>query len=69
METRKVYDPSGSWLINNGSFPFQDPETGSRFEPGVPTQALKSEWVKSQPVIGDWANPAATKKVEDKPAK
>lgn len=57
MNLRNIHDTSGVWLVNKASFPFVDPETGARFEPGVPTQAVKSSWVKSQKVIEDFEEP------------
>lgn len=74
MNLRNIHNSDGVWLVNKASFPFVDPETGARFEPGVPTQALKSAWVKSQKVIEDFVEPkketeAATIKLAGKSAK
>lgn len=51
MEIRKIYDPNGEWLVNTAAFPFVDPTTGARLEPGVLTQAVYSEWCEEQPCI------------------
>jgi hypothetical protein len=47
----KIQDPKGVWLINQGSFRFSDGENGTIFEPGEPTKALRTQWVKDQTVI------------------
>lgn len=58
MQTLKVLDPKGVWLINTGGFSFVDPTTGHRFDPQIPTQATKSAWVDLQSsVIKDWELP------------
>ena len=65
-QTLKVYDTSGEWFINSGSFPFTDPDSGARYEPGVPTQAKRTKWVEMQDCIKDHKPPV---KEPAKPAK
>ena len=56
-QTLKVYDTSGEWFTNTANFPFTDPETGARFEPGIPTQAKRTKWVEMQDCIKDYKAP------------
>lgn len=51
MQIQKIYDSNGKWYVNKGSFDFVDPTTGNRFSPGIPTQAVETEWIKGQPVL------------------
>ncbi len=66
METRKIFDSKGVWLINKGAYPFVDPTTNCRFDPRVPTQAPRTEWVKSQPTLSVWVDPDEPAKPEPK---
>jgi hypothetical protein len=67
MQTRKIFDAKGVWLVNLAKFPFVDPENGCRFDPHVPTQALETAWVKSQEsVIKPWVDPAEAAEAEAK---
>lgn len=71
METRKIHDNSGEWLVNTCQYTFVDPTTGCRFEPGVPTKALRSDWVKGQGVIKPFvveAKAETTKVAPESPA-
>jgi len=66
MSTLKVLDTKGSWFISSASFPIVDPESGQRYEPGVPTQGTATKWVEGQPTIQPWKGaptelPAKTK--------
>ena len=56
-----IVDKDGDWFTNKGVFPFQDPISGTRFEPGVAVQVKSNDWIVSQPVL--------EKQVSDKPAK
>jgi hypothetical protein len=51
MANQVVIDISGKWFTNTGSFPFQDPISGHRFEPGIPVKLKLNDWILSQPVI------------------
>lgn len=62
-QTLKVYDTEGEWFVSEAKFPCTDPETGARFEPGVPTQAKRSAWIGTQPALKDY------KTAVEKPAK
>lgn len=72
----KVADKNGSWLISSARFPFVDPESNTRFEPGVATKATVTDWVKTQKEAG-WlaetadpmADPAKEEAKKDEPAK
>lgn len=46
-----VFDSSGSWFLHTGVYPLVDGESGARFDPGVPTKATPTDWVKAQPSI------------------
>lgn len=60
MQNLKVYDPKGQWFVNTGKFSFVDPTNDCRFDPGVPTQVLQTDWVKAQSaVIKPWVDPNA----------
>ena len=52
-----ILDATGDWLINSSTYAaFIDPTNGNRFEPGVPTKAVVTDWVKGQPVLKPWVN-------------
>ncbi len=63
----KMVDQDGVWVRNPNAFPFVDPETGTRFEPGgavVCIKAPKGSWIESQILAGTLAmvdNPATVK--------
>lgn len=48
LSTFNVADPKGTWFQSVAQFPLIDPETGTRFEAGVPTRATMSAWVQLQ---------------------
>lgn len=47
----QIIDKDGLYFKNTGSFPFQDPTTGARFEPSAVVKVKQSEWMKGQPVL------------------
>lgn len=49
----KIAHADGVWLVNTGGFPFYDPESQVRFEPGQPIKARVSSWIEQQPVIAE----------------
>lgn len=53
----KIVDPNGVWLVSRAFFPLSDPETGTVFEPGVPTRVAFSDWAKHQGVIHEIPDP------------
>jgi len=55
----KIVDPNGVWLVSRAFFPLSDPETGTVFEPGVPTRVAFSDWAKHQGVIHEIPDPLA----------
>ena len=57
-----VVDDSGIVYVNKGVFPFVDPTTGVRFEPGEEVKVLPTPWIKSQSVL-------YTEKVTPEPVK
>jgi hypothetical protein len=46
-----IVDTDGESFVNKGQFPFVDPTTGVRFEPGVAVQVKSNAWIASQPVL------------------
>lgn len=50
MSEIKVVDLDGQWVVNPHRFQFVDPETGTRFSPGVPTKISygKDSWIAGQ---------------------
>ena len=56
----KITNPQGTWFQSIAAFPIVDPESGTVFEPAVPTKATATDWVKSQPAIELIADPLAT---------
>lgn len=54
-----VINKSGVWLVNRAQFALHDPESSTRFEPGEPTKATLTDWVKAQPTIQRCADPSA----------
>ena len=61
MAQQLILDEDGEFFTNAGSFPFIDPSSGVRFEPGVSVKTKETEWLKGQPVL--------VKQVVEKPAK
>ena len=57
-----VVDDNGIVYVNKGVFPFVDPTTGVRFEPGEEVKVLPTSWIKSQSVL-------YTEKVAPEPVK
>lgn len=55
----KIVDKNGEWFINTGIHRFNDPESNTLFEPGVPTKATATVWLKKQPVIKATDDPLA----------
>lgn len=55
MERQTVIDEDGEWITNTALFPFTDPTTGVRFEPGTRTKAKVTLWVTTQSVL-DYRN-------------
>ena len=51
MTRQLIVDDKGEFFVNTSEFPFVDYSTGVRFEPGVHTKVLQSEWMRNQPVI------------------
>ncbi len=47
----KIIDEDGTWFTNAGAFPFNDPISGTRFEPGVRTKVKTNAWIEGQPVL------------------
>lgn len=43
-----VFDESGVWITNTGAFPCIDWFNGCRFNPGVPTKAPETAFVKGR---------------------
>ena len=70
MSDFKIIDKSGTWFLNSARFPFVDPESGARFEPGVKTKAKATDWTALQ---ADWLlttdDPLAEPEAEKKPEK
>jgi hypothetical protein len=60
----RVADPKGKWYRNTGSFVFVDPETGTRFEAGELVKATPSNWLKTQPVLREEADPTGETKAK-----
>lgn len=46
-----IVDKDGEWFSNVGLFPFIDPTTNTRFEPGVQVKIKSNDWIKGQPVL------------------
>ena len=55
----KIVDRAGVWLINTAQFPLHDSQSNTRFEPGEPTKAALTQFVKDQPTIVRCADPSA----------
>lgn len=51
MERQAIVDEDGVWVTNSGSFPFTDPSTKVRYEPGTRTKAHPTEWMLHQKVL------------------
>lgn len=43
-----IANPKGKWYVNTGNYRFVDPESGTAFDPGEPTKATETEWLKLQ---------------------
>jgi len=43
-----VVDAKGEWFASKAQYPMIDAEGGARFEAGVPTRAIRTEWVVKQ---------------------
>lgn len=52
-----IVDAEGDTFVNKGQFPFVDPSTGVRFEPGTAVQVKSTAWIASQPVLEKQAKP------------
>jgi hypothetical protein len=50
--TLKIADHDGIWLHSIAKFPLVDPNTLTRFEPGVTTKATPTAWVQMQEAAG-----------------
>ena len=46
-----IVDKDGEWFKNVGAFPFIDPTTNTRFEPGVTVKIKSNDWIVGQPVL------------------
>lgn len=51
----KVYAENGVILTNTSRYPFTDPSTGIRYEPGQSVQVEPTEWTESQSVLAKTA--------------
>lgn len=51
MERQAVINEDGTWVTNTAQFPFIDPETSVRFEPGVRTKVKITDWLIQQTVM------------------
>lgn len=47
----KIDDNNGVWLKNTAQYRFQDPDSGTCFEPGEAVKAKLTDWVVMQPCI------------------
>ncbi len=63
----KIADASGKWYQSAAHFNLVDPESGTCFEPGEPTRATATAWVKGQPAIVEVADPMAPAEVPAEP--
>jgi len=48
LATFNVVDADGEWFASKAQYPMIDPEGGARFEAGVPTRAVRTDWVVKQ---------------------
>lgn len=64
-----VVDSDGSWYVNKGVYPIIDAEGGARFEPGVPTRAIGTQWVENQVKAGSLEKVDAPADAKGKAAK
>lgn len=64
----KIADNSGTWYVNRAQFPMFDSDSKTRFEPGEPTKATVTAWLKAQPTMEICADPSieVTDKVQAK---
>lgn len=71
MREIKVVDLDGLWVVNPHAYPFVDPETGVRFEPGIPTKVAyaSKSWIAGQVGAGTLAKAADPMKPEKDPPK
>jgi hypothetical protein len=46
MSDIKIADPQGEWFMNTALFRMHDPESDTYFEPGIPTKATKTKWLR-----------------------
>ena len=51
MQAFQISDSSGVWALNIGAYRLPDPESGTNFEPGIPTQARLTAWMMGQPTL------------------
>lgn len=65
----KMADSSGSWFINIGAYRMPDPESGTIFEPGLPTKATATAWLAGQPSITPCEDPRPAEAVPEAPVK
>jgi hypothetical protein len=63
----KIANPQGTWYTNTAMHAFNDPDSMTVFEPGIPTKATPTEWLKGQPVIKEIPDPLAAPKQAEKP--
>jgi len=67
MERQLVIDEDGVWITNSGMFPFTDPTTMVRYEPGTRVKACPTDWVMAQAVMQfDGKEEAIAAKLADK---
>lgn len=69
----KIVDKEGKWFVNSSQYPMVDGENGTRFEPGEPTKATETGWVKAQAVLNPFTpdagdDPTAAKAPAPAPA-
>lgn len=59
MQNFRIYDEKGQWFVNTGRFTLVDGDSKIPFDPGMPTKATETEWLKSQPTIVAAKNPVS----------
>lgn len=53
----KIVHTDGKWFVNTAQFSFTDGDSGVTFEPGVPTCARETGWIKGQSMIKEVPSP------------